>query len=574
MKRTGPRRLFRLRGLDDDVDGEVEEELRFHLEQRAARLEREGMSPWEAREEAERRFGNLEEIAADVAEQMRRRERAMEHSDRIDDARRDLGFAGRQILKHPAFSAVAALTIALAIGSTTSIFSVVDGIMLRPLPYEEPEELVMIWADWTRRDVVLPDKRREWLSWPSFADIRDEVPAIEHAAAFLGWRPTLTGVDGGARQLAGARFSYGMFSEVLQVEPAIGRGFLPDEDRPDGPGSVLISDGFWRSAFGADPGILEQTIRLNDVPFQVVGVMPPDFRPPAFLNTDVWSPLQLDHSNGGGRGSVFLRSVGRLRSAGELDLAREQATQLALRLEAEFPDEHRNVGFNIYPLQFDMVQQASTALWMLLGAVGLVLLIACVNVANLLLARGAARHAELAVRVALGAGRRRVLSQLMTESLLLAAVGGVLGIGLAFAGTDTLVRLAPAGTPLIDQVAVDGRILGFAVLVTMATGALFGILPAVRAARTDPAGVLREGGGPERRPDRPACATDSSSGRWPSRSFSWSAPASSCGASRTSAASTSASMRRTWSRCRSSFRRRDIRTRTAGAPSSQSSRSG
>jgi hypothetical protein len=170
----------------------VDEELRFHIEERAARLEREGMSPKEAREEAERRFGNVESIAEDVEEMMKRRARAMNQSDRIDDARRDAGFAGRQILKNRGFAAVATLTIALAVGATTAIFSVVDGIMLRPLPYEQPEELVMVWADWTRRDVVLPDKRREWLSWPAFADFRDEVAAVEHVSAFQGWRPTLT----------------------------------------------------------------------------------------------------------------------------------------------------------------------------------------------------------------------------------------------------------------------------------------------------------------------------------------------------------------------------------------------
>ena len=488
------RRLFRLPPpRDAAIRDEVDEEIRFHLEQRAARLEREGMNPSDARDEAERRFGDVARISDDVEELMRRRERTMRNADRIDDTRRDLAFAIRQIAYSPVFSSVAVLTIALAIGATTAIFSVVDGIMLRPLPYDEPEELVMVWMDYTRRDVVLPDKRREWLSWPNFVDFRDQVDAVQHASAFQGWNPTLTGIDGGAQRLNGGFVSRGMFSDVLGVEPALGREFLPEEDRPDAEPVVVISDGLWRRAFAADPDILDRTIRLNDVPFRIIGVMPPDFRPPAFLGTDVWATLQFEGSEQS-RGSIFLRAVARLHDGATPELAQSQATQLALRLEEAYPEANIDTGFNVYPLQFDMVQQASTALWVLLGAVGFVLMIACVNVANLLLARGASRGGELAVRTALGAGHGRILAQLMTESVVLAAIGGLLGVAIAFLGTDLLVRLAPAGTPLLDQVAVDGRILGFAGLVTLATGALVGILPAVRAARTDPAGVLREGG--------------------------------------------------------------------------------
>ncbi len=487
------RRIFRLPSRDDAIRDEVDEEIRFHLERRAARLVREGMNPSDARDEAERRFGDVTRIADDVEELMRRRTKTMRKTDMIDDTRRDLAFAIRQILASPVFSAVAIFTIALAIGATTAIFSVVDGIMLRPLPYDEPDELVMVWMDYTRRDVVLPDKRREWLSWPNFVDFRDEVAAVEHASAFQGWNPTLTGIDGGAQRLTGGMFSWGMLSRVFGVEPALGRGFVPEEDLPDAESVVLISDGLWRRAFAADPGILDRTVRLNDVPFRVIGVMPPDFTPPSFLGTDIWTTLQFEGTQRN-RESIFLRAVARLADDASPELAQSQATQLAQRLEQEYPEANVDTGFNVYPLQFDMVQQASTALWVLLGAVGFVLLIACVNVANLLLARGASRTAELAVRTAMGAGRRRILSQLMTESVVLAAIGGGLGIALAYVGTDVLVRLAPDGTPLLDQVAVDGRILGFAALVTAVTGALFGVLPALRAARTDPAGVLREGG--------------------------------------------------------------------------------
>jgi putative ABC transport system permease protein len=488
------RRLFRLPFRRDGIRQDVDQELRFHMEERAARFERSGMSPEDARVAAKERFGDVERIREDMVEMMMRRERSRKQSGVIDRIGRDISFAKRQILRSPGFSSVAVLTIALAVGATVSIFSVVDGIMLRPLPFENPDQLVMVWADYSRRDVMLPDKRREWLSWPNFADFRRDISAVAAVSAFSGWGPTLTGA-GDALQVSGSRFSPGMFSQVLGVQPATGRSFTPEEHAPDGPAAVVLSDGFWRRAFGADPDIVNRAVRLNGQPMTVVGVMPPGFRPPAFLGTDVWAPLQLDMSNGGSRGSAFLRAMGRLSDGASMDLVRGQATQLGLRLEQEFPEANVDVGFNVYPLRSDMVRQTSSALWVLLGSVAFVLLIACVNVANLLLARGATRGGELAVRVALGAGRRRILSQLMTESLALAGLGGLLGIALSFVGTATLVKMAPEGTPLLDQVSVDGRILGFAAVVTVLVGVLFGIVPSLRAARVQPASTLREGGG-------------------------------------------------------------------------------
>jgi len=463
------------------------------MEQRAAKYERSGMSPEDAQAAARRRFGDVDQVRVEVEGMMKRRKRTMQQSDVIDNARRDVAFAGRQLLRNKAFSSIAMLTIAIAIGATTAIFSVVDGIMLRPLPFEQPEELVMIWADYTRSDMVLADKRRESLSWPNFFDFRDEVSAVEAASAFGGWGPTLTGA-GDALQLVGANFSYGMFRQVLGVEPVLGRGFLPEEDAPAGPASAILSHGLWQRAFGGDPNILNTTILLSDQPITVVGIMAADFAPPAFLGTDIWSTMQVDRSNEGGRGEAFLRAVGRIADGSTVQVAGEQARQLGLRLEEGYPESNARTGFNVYPLHFDLVQQTSTALWVLFGAVGFVLLIACVNVANLLLARGATRSSELAVRVAMGASRRRILSQMMTESMMLGGIGGLLGIGLAYAGTSALVALAPAGTPLIEQVSVDGRILVFAAAITTLAGVLFGILPAVRAARAQPVSALREGG--------------------------------------------------------------------------------
>lgn len=490
-----PRRAFRVpltRGAE--LRSEAEEEIRFHVESRTRMLMDQGMSEEDARAEAERRFGKVGAIAEEVEELMRRREKAMRTHEFLDEVRRNLSFALRHLRRAPGFAGIAIFTIALAIASTTSVFSVVDGIMLRPLAYDDPDELVMLWADYTRRDVVLPDKSREYFSWPNFVDLRDQVPTLESAAAFGGWNPTLTGNDTGAQRLNGAVFSQGMFDEVLGVDPSVGRLFTDPEHLPGGSLVAVISDGFWRRAFGADPNIVNSSLRLDGQQYTVVGVMPPDFAPPPFLGSDIWTPMQRDPANTDGRGSAFLRSVGRLTDAGALELARSQARDLAARLEQEYPLDNRDIGYNIYPLRDDLVRSESTALWILLGAVGFVLLIACVNVANLLLARGATRHGELAVRVAIGAGRRRVTSQRITESLLLASIGGAIGIALSFGGTRALLALAPAGTPLLDQISVDTRILAFAAIVTMLTGALFGILPALKAARTDPASALRAGG--------------------------------------------------------------------------------
>lgn len=488
---TRRRRIFRnpFRG---DVGREVDEELSFHLEMKTRHFIEQGMEPDAAERAARQSFGNVAQISAEVGEMEGRAKRIQKRSDRLGQLRQDGAFAARQAFRSPGVSAVVVLTVAFAMAVTTAVFSVLDGVLLRPLPFEDSEELVSVWADYSRLDVELPDLYREWLSWPNFVDFRDEVPAVEAAAVWSGWRPILTG-SGEAVQTNGGVVSYGMFSQVLGVEPSVGRGFLPEEDLPGGPLSVLISDGFWRTTFGGDPQLVGREIRLNDRPMTVVGIMPADFTPPDFLGTDLWALFQVDPTRAP-RGGANFRAVGRLADGASIELARDQAAALASRLELEYPDVNQDVGYSVFSLQKDLVRHASTAVWILFGAVCCILLMACVNVANLLLARGATREGELAVRVAVGAGRARIVTQLLTESTLLVGLGGLLGIALSFVATDLLVTVAPEGTARLSNVAVDGRILAFGLVVTAVAGLLCGTLPALRGSQAAPGGALRESG--------------------------------------------------------------------------------
>ncbi len=408
----------------------------------------------------------------------------------MHDLLRDMRFAIRTIRKNPGFATVVILTLALGIGFNTAIFSVVDGILLRPLPYPDEEELVSVWADYTGRDGPL----REWLSYPNFHDLRGEQDVFDELGVYVGWGPTLTGFLEPV-QLTGANVTAGMFADVLGVAPMIGRGFLPEDDTPGAPNVVLLSYGFWSRVTGANPSIVGSTIDLSMQPYTVIGVMPPGFKPPFLPDADVWQTMKLDMaSTADQRGSAFLRSVGRLRDGVTVEMARDRAQTLGARLAKVFPDANVGIGYAIFPLRSDVVRTASAALFALLGAVTVVLLIACVNVANLMLARTAARQSELAVRAAVGAGGGRIAKQILTESAVLAALGGTLGLIAAFIGTDLLKKLAPVGTPRIDEVVVDARVLLFAIVVTGVAGMLFGVLPALRVARADLHDSLKEGG--------------------------------------------------------------------------------
>jgi len=402
---------------------------------------------------------------------------------------KDLRYGVRSLARSGSLSLAALLTLALGIGANTAIFSVVDGVLLRPLPFPEPERLVAAYADYRERG----GPEREWLSYPNFADLR-ATPLFEGLAGYGQWGPTLSG-RGVAESLKGAQVSAGMFSEVLGVPPALGRAFEAADDQPGAAPVVLLSHSLWARRFGSDPVVLGSSLILDGAPYTVIGVMPEGLRPPVVPDAELWSPLAAGFGPSiDSRGSANMRAIGRLRDGVSLETAQATADGLAAQLQQEYPEANTGVGYLLRPLHADVVASADTALWVLLGAVGLILLIACVNVANLLLTRGEARRAELAVRAALGAGRGRIARQLLTESLLLAVAGGLAGFLLAVWGTRLLVAMAPEGTPRLDGVAVDARVLAFTALAALLSGLLFGALPSLRAARTDVVAGLRQGG--------------------------------------------------------------------------------
>ena len=398
--------------------------------------------------------------------------------------------AVRSLLRAPGFTVVVVATLALGIGANTAIFSVVDGVLLKRLPYPQPEELVSVWQDVSRRGGPV----REWFSYPALEDVRDEPGLFQGAAVWGGWRPTLTGT-GEPEVMVGAEVSAGMFPDVLRVRPALGRAFLPEEDNEGAGAVVILSHDLWQSRFAGDPRVVGRSVTLNEVPHTVVGVMPQGFRPPFVPEAALWRAMGTSGTRTCPRGCFVARALARLAPGVGLPQAQAHLDALSGRLEQEYPESNTNLSLVVFGLQEDLTHQTSRALWILMGAVGFVLLIACVNVANLLLVRGAGREGELAVRAALGASRGALLRQVLVESLVLAAAGGVGALALASWGTDALMAMAPPGAvqPLVE-VGLDGRAMAFTGVVTLLTGFLFGILPGWKASRQEVAVGLRVAG--------------------------------------------------------------------------------
>ena len=394
----------------------------------------------------------------------------------------DIRYALRKLSRTPGFTAIAAFTLALAIGATTAIFSVIDGVLLKPLPFRDPERVVRV--------TNMRDGNRQVSSVPDYLDFRKEAKSFSSISPIDNQPMNLTGGSEPER-IQAARVG-ATFWSLLGVTPSVGRGFAPDEDAQSAGRTVVLSDGLWKRRFATDPRIVGKTIALDGNTYTIIGVAPPQFSFPD--RPDVWVPLVLgpDDINPENRGSHWMGVMARLAPNVSLPQANAEMVALTRRLEQQYPESNTGMTAAVIPMQQYLVGDVRPALYVMLGAVGFVLLIACANVANLLLVRAASRESEMAVRTALGAGAWRIVRQLVIESVLLAVIGGVFGTLLALWGVDLLLSLAPQGLPRIEEVSVNPTVLLFTAAVTALTGVLFGAFPALHAARANVGGMLKD----------------------------------------------------------------------------------
>jgi predicted permease len=467
------------------VDQEVDEELRNHLELRERDLQASGMAPDAARRAAQRRFGDLDAVRRDCRKLANGRERDKRRREWLGELRQDLGFALRQMLRQPAFSLTAALTLALGIGATTAIFATVHAVLLRPFAYREPERVASVGTVWR-------GQAGGTVSAGNYVYVLERTRALAPFAAAAYSSMNLSD-EAAPERVFGARVTH-EFWQVFEVAPALGRVFTRDEDAPGFDQVVVLSHGLWRRRYAADPGVIGREIRISGVPHKVIGVMPKGFDPNV-ADPMLWKPMAFTPERRRMHDEHFYETYGRLRPGFDLGQANHELNGIVAGLHRDHPREFApDATLRAGNLAEQIVGPSRQRMLLLLGAVALVLLIACANVANLLLARGTLRARELATRAALGAGRSRIVRQLLTESLALAALGAALGAALAHAGLRALLSIAPPGVPRLGEARIDTSVLLFTIALALLCSVIFGVLPALQASRLDLRAGLLEGG--------------------------------------------------------------------------------
>lgn len=463
------------------MDEQLDKELRFHLDQRMQDLIAHGVAPDEARRQAQMEFGGPTQIAEDCREARGTRW--------LEDLLHDFRYALRMLRNKPAFTVASVITLAVGIGASTAIFSAVDPILFEPLPYPQANRIMMIWDGNN-------DGSRTPGTFGAFRAMVEGSKAFESLAVMKTWQPTVTG-EGQPERLEGQNVSADYF-RVLGVGPAIGRDFQDSDDQFKGPNVAILSDGLWRRRFNKDPRIVGQQVKLDGDLYTVIGVMPAAFENELAPEAELWSPLQYDRSLPplSREWGHHLRTIGRVQSGvtqsqASLDLNRilHNLATIYSRSNSDYRPPDR---FIVNSLQADVTRSVRPALLVVLGAVMLVLVIACVNVTNLLLARSSQRRAEFAMRTALGAARSRLIRQLLTESLLLAIVGGMVAMVVAKIGVTGLMALSPAGLPRANAIGLNGNVFLFAFILTTLTGLLVGLVPAWQASHDESATGLHQ----------------------------------------------------------------------------------